>query len=130
VANRLQAALWREAFYLVSQGIATVSEVDIAISHGPGLRWALLGPFLNLHISGGPGGIAHVLEHLGPSLESWWHDMGAVALSTELNKRLAAGVDEELAGTDLAVLTSQRDALLLGLLEQKAAMDARKPSLL
>jgi len=46
-----------------------------------------------------------------------------------LNKRLAAGVDEELAGTDLAVLTSQRDALLLGLLEQKAAMDARKPSL-
>ncbi len=164
VANRLQAALWREAFYLVSQGIASVSEVDIAISHGPGLRWALLGPFLNLHLSGGPGGIAHVLEHLGPPLESWWHDMGTVALSTELNKRLggiahvlehlgppleswwhdmgtvalstelnkrlAAGVDEELAGTDLAVLTSQRDALLLGLLEQKAAMDARKPSLL
>jgi 3-hydroxyacyl-CoA dehydrogenase len=129
VANRLQAALWREAFYLVSQGIASVSEVDIAISHGPGLRWALLGPFLNLHLSGGPGGIAHVLEHLGPPLESWWHDMGTVALSTELNKRLAAGVDEELAGTDLAVLTSQRDALLLGLLEQKAAMDARKPSL-
>jgi hypothetical protein len=56
--------------------------------------------------------------------------MGTVALSTELNKRLAAGVDEELAGTDLAVLTSQQDALLLGLLEQKAAMDARKPSLL
>jgi 3-hydroxyacyl-CoA dehydrogenase len=130
VANRLQAALWREAFYLVSQGIASVSEVDTAISHGPGLRWALLGPFLNLHLSGGPGGIAHVLEHLGPPLESWWHDMGTVALSTELNKRLAAGVDEELAGTDLAVLTSQRDALLLGLLEQKAAMDARKPSLL
>jgi len=71
-----------------------------------------------------------VLEHLGPPLESWWQDMGTVALSTELNKRLAAGVDEALAGTDLAVLTSQRDALLLGLLEQKAAMDARKPSLL
>jgi hypothetical protein len=53
-----------------------------------------------------------------------------VALSTELNKRLAAGVDEELAGTDLAVLTSQRDTLLLGLLEQKAAMDAGKPSFL
>jgi carnitine 3-dehydrogenase len=130
VANRLQAALWREAFYLVSQGIASVSEVDTAISHGPGLRWALLGPFLNLHLSGGPGGIAHVLEHLGPPLESWWHDMGTVALSTELNKRLAAGVDEELAGTDLAVLTSQRDALLLGLLEQKAAIDAGKASLL
>jgi carnitine 3-dehydrogenase len=128
VANRLQAALWREAFYLVSEGIASVSEVDTAISHGPGLRWALLGPFLDLHLSGGPGGIAHVLEHLGPPLESWWHDMGRVALSTELNKRLADGVDDELAGTDLAVLTRQRDALLLGLLEQKAAIDAGRPT--
>jgi 3-hydroxyacyl-CoA dehydrogenase len=130
VANRLQAALWREAFYLVSQGIASVGEIDTAIANGPGLRWALLGPFLNIHLSGGPGGIAHVLEHLGPPLESWWHDLGTVTLSAELKKQLADGVDEELAGTDLAVLTSQRDALLLCLLEQKAAIDARKPSLL
>jgi carnitine 3-dehydrogenase len=120
VANRLQAALWREAFYLVSQGIASVSEIDTAIAHGPGLRWALLGPFLNVHLSGGPGGIAHVLEHLGPPMESWWHDLGTVALSTELNNQVAEGGDNELAGIDRAVLTSQRDALLLGLLEQKA----------
>jgi 3-hydroxyacyl-CoA dehydrogenase len=120
VANRLQAALWREAFYLVSQGIASVSEIDTAIAHGPGLRWALLGPFLNVHLSGGAGGIAHVLEHLGPPMESWWHDLGTVALSTELNNQVAEGVANELAGIDLAVLTSQRDALLLGLLEQKA----------
>src|SRR4029077_3363638 len=130
IANRLQAALWQEGFHLVEAGIATVADIDAAIAHGPGLRWALLGPFLNLHLSGGAGGIAHVLEHLGPPLESWWHDLGTVALSTELNKRLADGVDDELAGTDLAVLTSQRDALLLGLLEQKAAMDAGKPSFL
>ena len=130
VANRLQAALWREAFYLVSQGIASVSEIDTAIANGPGLRWALLGPFLNIHISGGPGGIAHVLEHLGPPLESRWNDLGTVTLSAELKKQLADGVDEELAGTDLAALTAQRDALLLFLLEQKAAIDARKHSLL
>jgi carnitine 3-dehydrogenase len=67
VANRLEAALWPEAFYLVEQGIASVEDVDTAIAHGPGLRWALLGPFLNLHLSGGTGGIAHVLEHLGPA---------------------------------------------------------------
>ena len=71
VANRLQAALWREAFYLVSQGIASVGEIDTGIANGPGLRWALLGPFLNIQLSGGPGGIAYVLEHLGPPLESW-----------------------------------------------------------
>jgi carnitine 3-dehydrogenase len=76
VANRLQAALWREAFYLVQQGIASVEEIDTAIAYGPGLRWALLGPFLNLHLSGGAGGITHVLEHLGPSMESYWRDFG------------------------------------------------------
>jgi carnitine 3-dehydrogenase len=52
VANHLQAALWREAFHLVEQGIASVEDVDTAIAQGPGLRWALLGPFLNLHLSG------------------------------------------------------------------------------
>src|SRR5690606_31675808 len=53
VANRLQAALWREAFHLVEEGVASVGDIDAAIAHGPGLRWALLGPFLNLHLSGG-----------------------------------------------------------------------------
>jgi carnitine 3-dehydrogenase len=120
VANRLQAALWREAFYLVEQGIASVEDVDTAVAHGPGLRWALLGPFLNLHLSGGAGGITHVLAHLGPPLESWWRDLGDVSLNKQLNGSIAQGVTDELNGTDLAHLTSQRDDLLLGLLELKA----------
>ena len=45
VANRLQAALWQEAYSLVERGVATVADIDTAISHGPGLRWAVLGPF-------------------------------------------------------------------------------------
>jgi 3-hydroxyacyl-CoA dehydrogenase len=57
IANRLQAALWREAFHLVDQGVATVSDIDTAIAYGPGLRWALMGPFVNLHLSGGEGGM-------------------------------------------------------------------------
>src|SRR5690606_35320214 len=64
IANRLQVALWREAFHLVQQGVASVKDIDTAIAHGPGLRWALLGPFLNLHASGGAGGIAHTLRHI------------------------------------------------------------------
>ena len=58
VANRLQAALWREAYSLVERGVATVADVDAAIAHGPGLRWALLGPLVNQHLSGGAGGLA------------------------------------------------------------------------
>jgi 3-hydroxyacyl-CoA dehydrogenase len=122
VANRLQAALWREAFYLVEQGIASVEDVDTAIAHGPGLRWALLGPFLNLHLSGGAGGIAHVLEHLGPPLESWWRELGNVTLNEDLNGAIARGVTEELGAADLAHLTSQRDDMLLALLRLKAGM--------
>jgi carnitine 3-dehydrogenase len=123
VANRLQAALWREAFYLVEQGIASVEDVDTAVAHGPGLRWALLGPFLNMHLSGGAGGIAHVLEHLGPPIESWWHDLGNATLNEELNAAIARGVTEELGGVDLARLTSQRDKMLLALLQLKAGAD-------
>jgi carnitine 3-dehydrogenase len=123
VANRLQAALWREAFYLVQRGIASVEDVDTAIAHGPGLRWALLGPFLNMHLSGGAGGIAHVLEHLGPPLEGWWRDLGSVTLNGKLNAAVARGVAEELGGVDPGRVAGRRDHLLLALLQLKAGGD-------
>ncbi|WP_338051470.1 3-hydroxyacyl-CoA dehydrogenase NAD-binding domain-containing protein [Pseudonocardia acidicola] len=120
VANRLQAALWQEAYSLVERGVATVADIDTAITHGPGLRWAVLGPFLTQHLSGGPGGIAHVLEHLGPPTEAWWRDLGQVTLTRELVETLVAGVDEELAGIDRAELVAHRDAVLTALLAAKA----------
>lgn len=121
IANRLQAALWREAFHLVDQGVASVADIDTAIAYGPGLRWALMGPFMNLHLSGGDGGIAHLLEHLGPPIESWWHDLGTPVLTPELVQRVVAGTDEELAGRKREPLESERDTLLLNLLRAKAA---------
>jgi 3-hydroxyacyl-CoA dehydrogenase len=123
VANRLQAALWQEAYSLVERGVATVADIDTAIAHGPGLRWAVLGPFANQHLSGGPGGIAHVLEHLGPPTEAWWRDLGQVTLTPELVAKLVAGVDEELAGVDPTELIARRDAVLTALLAAKARTD-------
>jgi carnitine 3-dehydrogenase len=120
VANRLQAALWREAFSLVHEGVATVADIDTAISHGPGLRWALLGPFLNLHLSGGVGGLEYVLDHLGPPIESWWADMHEVTIDDELKAKLVAGGDEELAGKSMEVITQDRDRVLLELMRLKA----------
>jgi 3-hydroxyacyl-CoA dehydrogenase len=125
VANRLQAALWQEAYSLVERGVASVSDIDTAISHGPGLRWAVLGPFLNQHLSGGPGGIAHILEHLGPPTQEWWRDLRQVTLTPELIATLVAGVDEEIAGVDSAELVANRDAVLNALLAAKAG--ARLP---
>src|SRR5690554_60550 len=120
IANRLQAALWREAFHLVQEGVASVTDIDTAIAHGPGLRWALLGPFLNLHLSGGEGGIKHVLEHLGAPIEEWWEDLGEVSLTPEMIARFAQGVDEEIGSAQLEDIVGDRDAILLDMLSQKA----------
>jgi carnitine 3-dehydrogenase len=120
IANRLQAALWQEAYSLVERGVATVADIDTAIAHGPGLRWAVLGPFLNQHLSGGPGGIAQILEHLGPPTEAWWRDLGRVTHTSELKAKIVAGVDDELAGVDPAELVARRDAVLNALLAAKA----------
>jgi carnitine 3-dehydrogenase len=119
VANRLQAALWREAYYLVGEGVVSVQDVDTAISAGPGLRWALLGPFATQHLSGGGGGLGHVLEHLGPPMVDWWHDLGDPDLTPELIATLVAGVQEELAGGDENDLMARRDLALRELMATK-----------
>lgn len=120
LANRLQAALWREAYSLVERGVATVADVDAAIAHGPGLRWALLGPLVNQHLSGGDGGLRHILEHLGPPTQRWMDDLGSPQLTPGLADALVAGVDEELAGIDQAAMAADRDRLLVELLVAKA----------
>jgi len=120
IANRLQAALWREAFHLVNEGVASVADIDTAIAHGPGLRWAVMGPFMNLHLSGGAGGIAHVLAHLGGPIEDWWKDLGAPSMTEELKSKVAAGVADELGARRVADLEAARDVLLLNLIRAKA----------
>ena len=80
-------------------------------SSGPGLRWALLGPIATQHLSGGPGGLAHVLDHLGPPMVDWWADLGAPELTPELVGQLVDGVHEELGGRERDVLAARDQAL-------------------
>ncbi len=121
VTNRLQAALWREAYSLVERGVASVADIDTAISYGPGLRWALLGPLVNQHLSGGAGGLAHILEHLGPPTQKIMDDLGTPQLTPALASMLVAGVNDELRDIDTDAMVAQRDALLLELLARKAS---------
>lgn len=123
IANRLQAALWQEAYSLVERGVASVADIDAAIANGPGLRWAVLGPFATQHLSGGRGGLAHVLTHLGPPTERWWRDLGEVTLTPSLSAALVAGVADELAGYDDAGLVAARDTIIDQLLAAKARHD-------
>jgi carnitine 3-dehydrogenase len=111
VVNRLQAALWREAYDLIGRGAITVSDLDTAVASGPGLRWALLGPIATQHLSGGPGGLAHVLDHLGPPMVDWWHDLGTPELTPDLVSALVDGVAEEFGGREAEVLAARDRAL-------------------
>lgn len=120
IANRLQAALWREAFHLVEQGVASTEDIDTAIAYGPGLRWALMGPYLNLHMSGGEGGIGHMLDHLGPPIESWWADLGAPSITEALKAQIRSGVQEQMSGKTSADIAAERDQLLVQLLAAKS----------
>ncbi|KWV48489.1 3-hydroxyacyl-CoA dehydrogenase [Bradyrhizobium macuxiense] len=124
VANRLQAALWQEAFHLVSSGVASVADVDAAIAHGPGLRWSLLGPFLNLHLSGGKDGIGALFEKpLWQATEGMWRDLGSLSVDGDLGNRVMAGVADEIGARDLVEMVRQRDDALVRLLRLKAASE-------
>ena len=116
LANRLQAALWREAVHLVEAGVASVADVDAAITEGPGLRWALMGPHATFHLAGGAGGMAHFMDHLMPAVTSWWEDLGQPVVTQDVQRMLVAGVDEEMAGRSVAEMAARRDAFLTALL--------------
>ena len=124
LANRLQAALYREAVHLVAEGVATVEDVDAAISEGPGLRWALMGPHLTFALAGGEGGLAHYLKHLGPAMTGWWQSLGSPSLTDEVKRQLEAGVEDEMAGRSIEALERRRDDFLVRVLEARRATDA------
>ena len=120
IANRLQAALWREAIHLVETGAASVADVDAAVAYGPGLRWAIMGPSLTFHLGGGAGGIQHFMEHLGPAVQSWWDDLGTPALTPAVQQKIIDGVLDETANRPVAELARERDAILVKLLQDIA----------
>jgi carnitine 3-dehydrogenase len=109
IANRLQEALWREALHMVAAGEATVEQIDLAITDGPGLRWPVQGPMLTFHLAGGPGGMAHMLDHFGPSLLSPWTRLVAADLTPELRDAVVDGCLREAAGRTMDELVAERD---------------------
>ena len=115
VSNRLQSALWREAAYLVEQGVVDVADVDAAIAMGPGLRWALMGPILTFHLAGGAGGLKYLMEHI--PVAGLWPGLGTPDMSDAFKDTLIAGVQAESGGKPVAELAQDRDRKLLALLK-------------
>lgn len=115
VSNRLQAAVWREAAYLVEQGVVSVADVDAAISQGPGLRWAIMGPIMTYHLGGGAGGLRYLMDHI--SVDKLWPDLGTPGMTPAFEQALIDGVEAEAGGKPMAEMAADRDRRLVAILE-------------
>jgi ketoreductase RED1 len=131
VANRLQAALFREAVYLVSQGVVTEQELDAVVTTSIGMRWAVAGPFQTFHLGGGPGGLPDFLVHLGPALAAIWPHLGNPILDAPLIEQLteqAGHFDGSVA--ELAIRRDDAQIRLMRALDELPAVvpSAREPA--
>jgi len=116
LANRLQAAVWREAVDAVLSGQASVEDVDTAITAALGPRWAAMGPFETFHMGGGEGGLEHFLEHLGDAFEDLWDDANRPVVSNEDKKNLISQIQTKLEGKSIQELSNKRDENLKNIL--------------
>jgi 3-hydroxyacyl-CoA dehydrogenase len=124
VANRLQAALAREVYYLVAEDVVSVADVDKALSWGPGLRWGIMGNVMLNHLGGGAGGIEHFFDQFTGPMTAWWKVLGSPELTPEVRRKLIDGLHAEVGTRTVSDLEAQRDEILLGLLELRARHEA------
>src|SRR5882672_6737734 len=117
VANRFQAALYREMLYIIEQGILSVEDTDAAVSYGPGLRWGVMGQSLQWHLGGGPGGIQHFMEHLMDPLQGMMKVLGTPNITPELKQTVVDGVMREAGGRSVDQLAQDENEVLVGLLK-------------
>jgi 3-hydroxyacyl-CoA dehydrogenase len=127
VANRLQAALARQVYYLVAEGVVSAADVDTGLSWGPGLRWGIMGNMMLNHLGGGPGGIEHFFKQFSGPMTAWWKTMGSPVLTPEVQQKLIDSVHAEAGSRSIDELAAERDEVLLGLIElrNKVAKSSR-----
>jgi carnitine 3-dehydrogenase / betainyl-CoA thioesterase len=118
VADRLLEALWREALWLVSDGIATTDQIDDAIRFGAGLRWSFMGTFLVYRIAGGEPGMRHFMAQFGPALKwPWTKLMDVPELTDELIDRIVQQSDAQAEGRTIRELEALRDDCLIAVMQ-------------
>jgi carnitine 3-dehydrogenase len=123
IADRLLEAVWREALWLVKDGVATTEEIDDAIRYGAGLRWSFMGTFLIYRLAGGEAGMRHFLAQFGPSLKWPWTKLEGPELTDELVDTIAAQSDAQADGVSIRELEAKRDDCLVAILDALRAQD-------
>ncbi len=127
VANRLQAALYREMLYLIEQGVLSVDDTDVAVSYGPGLRWGVMGQSLQWHLGGGEGGIKHFMDHLMEPLAGMMKALGTPNITPQLKQTVIDGVLHEAAGRSVDQLAKKENEVIIGLLRLRASANNGAP---
>lgn len=118
VGDRLLEAVWREALWLVNDGVATTQEIDDIMTHGFGLRWAQMGLFETYRVAGGAGGFRHFIEQFGPTLEwPWTKLMDTPDFTPELVDKLVEQSDAQSGMHTIRELERTRDQNLVGILK-------------
>jgi 3-hydroxyacyl-CoA dehydrogenase len=120
VANRLQAALYREMLYLIQEGVLSVEETDTAVCYGPGLRWGVMGQSLQWHLGGGAGGIKHFMEHLMDPLAGMMKALGNPNITPDLKQTVVEGAMREAGGRSVDQLAQEENHVIIGLLKLRA----------
>jgi 3-hydroxyacyl-CoA dehydrogenase len=120
VANRFQAALYREMLYLIEQGVLSVEDTDAALCYGPGPRWGVMGQSLQWHLGGGAGGIKHFMEHLMDPLQGMMKALGTPNITPELKQKVIDGVMREAGGRPVEELAKRENRVIVGLLKLRA----------
>lgn len=124
IADRILEAYWREALWLVKDGVATVEEIDDAIRYGAGLRWAMMGTFQTYRIAGGEAGMRHFLSQFGPSLHWPWTKLTDVPeLDDDLIEMITNQSDDQAGDLSIQDLERIRDDGLVGILKALQKID-------
>lgn len=123
LVNRLQAALWREAVFMAREGVASLADIDRAVTEGLAPRWSFLGPSAVFHVAGGEGGMDGFLTALGPAFEDWWATLGTPALDDEARRVLVGGM-AEADPRPVAEIAAERDRKLVAALRARRAARA------
>lgn len=127
VGNRLQAALYREVLYLIQQGVLRVEDADIAVSYGLGLRWGVMGPSLQWHLAGGPGGIENFVKQFMDGFVGLMSKLEMPVVTPALTQTIIDGVLKEANGKPVEDLAQAENRLVLELLALRAKASGTIP---
>ena len=127
VGNRLQLALYREVLYLIQQGVVSVEDADIAVSYGPGLRWGVMGPSLQWHLGGGPGGIQHFVKTFMDGFVGQMKKLEMPEVTPALMQTVIDGVLKEANGQSVEQLAQAENQVVLELLALRAKVGKTLP---